>query len=69
VVGKWKGTQKKCIDGFKNRCGAADSEGQRQDGHQRKSRALAESASRVVEVLPQGFDPTRYGPDADHVKV
>ena len=34
-----------------------------------KAGAFAKSASRVAEVLPQSFDPTRYGPDADHVKV
>jgi len=53
----------------KNRRCAADPDGQRQDCHQRKGRALAKSTSRVAEVRPQGFDPTRYGPGADHVRV
>ena len=59
-------TQKKRIDGAEDRRGAADSQSQRQHGDQSKSGTLAESASRVAQVLPQRLrsNPqwTRCGP-------
>lgn len=64
-----KGTQQQCIDGAENRCRAADSEGQRENGYQRKGGRFAQPPSRVAKVLPQSFDPTRDGPGADHAKA
>jgi hypothetical protein len=69
LVKIWKGAQKNCIDGGKNRCYAARSESEREDGHQRKGRAFAESASRIAEILPKALDPIRFGTDANHAKV
>jgi hypothetical protein len=61
-------TQKERIDSAENRRSAADSQSQRQDCDQRKSRSLSHSASGVAQVLAKGFDPTRYGPEAEHVR-
>ena len=69
MVGIRKGTQKQRIDSAENRGGAADSKGQRQHGYQSKGWRFAQPSSRVAKVLPQSFDATRYGPDADHAKV
>src|ERR1700756_3317068 len=51
LVGIRKWAQEKRINRSENRCRTADTDGQCQDGDQRESRAFAESASRVAQVL------------------